>query len=67
MYMYIQDDKLRERLKEILKTKTKNSVVFEIKAYGYKFQQYHLDNFLNCKPVNLETLKKIDMFVQNNC
>lgn len=64
--MYIQDDKLRDRLKVILKDKSKNSVVFEIKSYGYKFQQYHLDNFLNEKPVNLETLKKIDMFVQNN-
>lgn len=64
--MYIEDDKLRDKMSEILKTKSRNYVVKQIVSYGFKFQHYHLDNFMQKKPVNLETLKKIDMFVSNN-
>jgi hypothetical protein len=64
--MYIEDDKLRVKINEVLKTKSKHYIVQEIRSYGFKFQQYHLDNFMQNKPVNLETLKKIDMFVSNN-
>ena len=48
--MYIEDDKLRDKMSEILKTKSRNYVVKQIVSYGFKFQHYHLDNFMQKKP-----------------
>jgi hypothetical protein len=61
--MYINDDELRLKVKNILQYKTKNSIVTSIRNKGHKFQQYNLDCFLNKKSVSVDTLKKIDEFV----
>jgi hypothetical protein len=64
--MYIKDEELRNALKTILLTKSRNQIVEEIKAKGDKFHQYHIDRFLESKPTNLETLKKLDKYVSKH-
>jgi len=64
--MYIKDEELRDAIKEILKTKTKNYIVSSIRKTGVKFQQYNLDNFMRGASVNIETLHKIEKFVLQN-
>jgi hypothetical protein len=61
--MYIQDEQLRTELKNILRLKTRNSIVKEIQDKGNKFHFFQLTNFLEGKDVSLSTLKKIDYFV----
>jgi hypothetical protein len=61
----IKDELLRDRLKHILLLKSRNQVVKEIKENGYKMHQYNLDRFLQNKPVSLDTLKKIDEYVED--
>jgi hypothetical protein len=61
--MYIQDEQLRIEVKNILKLKTRNSIVKEIQDKGNKFHFFQLTNFLEGKDVSLSTLKKIDYFV----
>lgn len=61
--MYIKDDLLRKELKVILLTKSRNQIVTEIKNSGNKMHQYHIDRFLNKKPISIETLKKLDNYV----
>jgi len=61
--MYIQDEQLRTELKNILRLKTRNSIVKEIQDKGNKFHFFQLTNFLQGKDVSLSTLKKIDYFV----
>jgi len=61
--MYIQDEQLRTELKNILRLKTRNSIVKEIQDKGNKFHFFQLTNFLQGKDVSLSTLKKIDNFV----
>ena len=63
--MYINDEELRVRLKEILLLKTRNQIVNEIKEQGNLMHQYTIDRFLNRKPVSLYSLKKIDYYVSN--
>lgn len=64
--MYIRDEELRERLKEILLLKTRNQVVKEIQEHGIKMHQYTLDRFLMKKPISLYSLKKIDNYISKN-
>lgn len=64
--MYIQDKLLRERLKKMLKTRTKSKIVNEIKQGEVKFHQYSLDNFLNGKDINISTFKKLEKYVLAN-
>ena len=64
--MYINDEKLRKELVRLLLTKTRNQIVSEIKATGLKFHQYNIDRFIQGKPVSIETLKKLDTYVENN-
>ena len=64
--MYIQDKLLRQRLKKLLKTRTKSKIVKEIKQGDVKFHQYNLDNFLKGKDINISTLKKLEMYVLAN-
>ncbi len=61
--MYIQDEQLRTEVKNILRLKTRNSIVKEIQDKGNKFHFFQLTNFLEGKDVSLSTLKKIDYFV----
>ena len=61
--MYIQDEQLRAEVKNILRLKTRNSIVKEIQDKGNKFHFFQLTNFLQGKDVSLSTLKKIDYFV----
>ena len=61
--MYIQDEQLRIEVKNILRLKTRNSIVKEIQDKGNKFHFFQLTNFLEGKDVSLSTLKKIDYFV----
>jgi hypothetical protein len=61
--MYIQDEQLRTEVKNILRLKTRNSIVKEIQDKGNKFHFFQLTNFLEGKDVSLSTLKKIDNFV----
>jgi len=61
--MHIQDEQLRIEVKNILRLKTRNSIVKEIQDKGNKFHFFQLTNFLQGKDVSLSTLKKIDCFV----
>jgi len=61
--MYIQDEQLRTEIKNILRLKTRNSIVKEIQDKGNKFHFFQLTNFLEGKDVSLSTLKKIDYYV----
>jgi hypothetical protein len=61
--MYIDDYTLRRLLTELLRRKTRNQIVQEIKLKGDKFHQYNLDKFLEGKDVSLTTLQKIDKYV----
>jgi hypothetical protein len=61
--MYIQDEQLRTEVKNILRLKTRNSIVKEIQDKGNKFHFFQLTNFLQGKDVSLSTLKKIDKYI----
>jgi hypothetical protein len=64
--MFINDVQLRKALVRIMLTKTRNQIVNEIKATGNKFHQYNIDRFVQGKPVSIETLKKLDNYVNKN-
>ncbi len=64
--MYINDIGLRRDLQKILINKTRNKIVLEIKSKGLKFHQYHIDRFIEGKPISLSTLKKIEDYVLTN-
>lgn len=61
--MYINDTDLRNKLNEVLKTKTRNQVVTEIKTRTGKFHQYQIDKFLKGNDVSLSTAIKLDEYV----
>jgi hypothetical protein len=61
--MFINDEKLRDALKDLLLLKTRNEIVTQIKLKGHKFHQYNIDRFLEGKPVSIQTLKKLDEYV----
>jgi len=61
--MLIDDYSLRNYLRKILQTKTRNQIVIEIKERGEKMHQYNIDRFLLGKPVSLDTAKKLDNYV----
>lgn len=63
--MYIKDEELRKNLQLLLLSKTRNQIVQEIKADGVKMHQYNIDRFLANKSVSLDTVKKLDKYVQN--
>lgn len=54
---------MRFKMREILKTKSRNKVVIEIQDTGAKFHQYHIDRFLSHEDVKLSTLLKIDKYL----
>ena len=63
--MYIKDEELRKNLQLLLMSKTRNQIVQEIKADGVKMHQYNIDRFLANKSVSLDTVKKLDKYVEN--
>jgi hypothetical protein len=60
--MHINNEELRWDILELLKTRTKNQIVQEIKATNEKFHQFQIDNFIQGKDVTLSTLKKLDVY-----
>lgn len=56
---------LRARVREVLKTRTKNSIVIEIKETANTFHQFNLDRFLFHEDVKYSTIQKIDEFITN--
>lgn len=62
--MLIDDLTLRAYLIEVLKTRTRNQIVKEIKSNNQKFHQYNIDRFMQGKDVSIETAKKLDDYVQ---
>jgi len=61
--MYINDTELRNKLKEVLRTRTRNQIVTEIKTQTGKFHQYQIDKFLQGKDISLNTAIKLDEFL----
>lgn len=61
--MYINDTDLRNKLKEVLRTKTRNQIVTEIKNRTGKFHQYQIDKFIKGNDVSLNTAIKIDEYL----
>ena len=64
--MDIKEDKLRNKLKAVLQSKSRNQVVKEIQATGKSFHQYHIDKFMLGKDVKLSTLKKLDKYLNGS-
>jgi len=56
--MYIQDEQLRIEVKNILRLKTRNSIVKEIQNNGSKFHFFQLTNFLEARTFHFQRLKK---------
>lgn len=61
--MYIDEGGLRKQLEMLLRTKTRNQIVQEIKSNTGKFHQYQIDKFLQGKDVTLCTVVKLDNYV----
>jgi hypothetical protein len=61
--MYINDTELRNKLKEALRTKTRNQIVTDIKTRTGKFHQYQIDKFLQGNDISLSTAIKLDEFL----
>jgi len=61
--MYIDEGGLRKQLVMLLRTKTRNQIVQEIKSNTGKFHQYQIDKFLQGKDVTLCTAIKLDNYV----
>lgn len=61
--MYIDEDSLRKQLGILLRRKTRNQIVKEIKQSTGKFHQFQIDKFLQGKDVTLSTLTKLDRYV----
>lgn len=61
--MYIDEGGLRKQLVMLLRTKTRNQIVQEIKSNTGKFHQYQIDKFLQGKDVTLCTVIKLDNYI----
>ena len=61
--MYIDEEGLRKQLEMLLRTKTRNQIVQEIKSNTGRFHQYQIDKFLQGKDVTLCTVIKLDNYV----
>jgi hypothetical protein len=61
--MYIDETELRNKLKEVLRSKTRNQIVQDIKSKTGKFHQYQIDKFLQGKDITLSTAIKLDEFL----
>lgn len=61
--MYIDEGGLRKQLELLLRTKTRNQIVKDIKKTTGRFHQYQIDKFLQEKDVTLCTVIKLDNYV----
>jgi len=61
--MYIDEGGLRKQLEMLLRTKTRNQIVQEIKSKTGRFHQYQIDKFLQGKDVTLCTVIKLDNYI----
>ena len=61
--MNINDTELRNKLREVLRYKTRNEIAEEIKTYTGKFHHFQIDNFLQGKDVSLKTAIKLDEYL----
>ena len=61
--MTINEEELRKQLKQVLKTKTRNQIVTDIKSRTGKFHQYQIDKFLQGKDITLSTAIKLDEYI----
>jgi uncharacterized protein involved in tolerance to divalent cations len=61
--MYVDEEGLRKQLEILLRTKTRNQIVQEIKSNTGRFHQYQIDKFLQGKDVTLCTVVKLDNYV----
>lgn len=64
--MHINDIELRNKLREVLKSKTRNQIAEEIKARTGKFHSFQIQNFLEGKDVTLKTAIKLDEYIIRN-
>jgi hypothetical protein len=63
---YIKDEELRQQIINVLKFKSRNQIVKSIQETGAKFHQYHIDRFVAGDNVSLNTLKKLNDYVEKN-
>jgi hypothetical protein len=61
--MYIDEGGLRKQLVKLLRTKTRNQIVQDIKSKTGKFHQYQIDKFLQGKDITLSTAIKLDEYL----
>ena len=61
--MYIDEGGLRKQLEMLLRTKTRNQIVQDIKSRTGKFHQYQIDKFLQGKDITLSTAIKLDEYI----
>jgi hypothetical protein len=61
--MYVDEGGLRKQLEMLLRIKTRNQIVQEIKSNTGRFHQYQIDKFLQGKDVTLCTVVKLDNYV----
>ena len=61
--MTINEEELRKQLRQVLKTKTRNQIVTDIKSRTGKFHQYQIDKFLQGKDITLSTAIKLDEYI----
>lgn len=61
--MNINDIELRNKMREVLKSKTRNEIAEEIKDKTGKFHPFQIQNFLDGKDVALSTAIKLDEYV----
>lgn len=61
--MNINDIELRNKIREVLKSRTRNEIADEIKTRTGKFHPYQIQNFLDGKDVALSTAIKLDEYV----
>ena len=61
--MYVDEGGLRKQLEMLLRTKTRNQIVQEIKSNTGRYHQYQIDKFLQGKDVTLCTVIKLDNYV----
>ena len=61
--MNINDIELRNKMREVLKSKTRNQIAEEIKQKTGKFHPFQIQNFLDGKDVSLSTAIKLDEYI----
>lgn len=61
--MNINDIELRNKMRQVLKSKTRNQIAEEIKDKTGKFHPFQIQNFLDGKDVALSTAIKLDEYL----